>query len=75
MKEMSFNNVVYAANEQAPKSKSRTTLEVQTESMQPFIWEANSGGEAELVNIQGFSGMHDSIIHYTHSEHKKPPAH
>lgn len=28
---MSFNNVVYAANEQAPKSKSRMTLEVQTE--------------------------------------------
>lgn len=55
--------MVYPTNKQAPKSKSRMTLDVQAESMQPFIQDASSGWEAELVNVQGFSGTYDARIH------------
>ena len=37
-----------------------------------LIQGASSGWEAELVNFQGFSGVHDSRTHYDLYEQKKP---
>lgn len=56
--------MIHPTNKRAPGShESLITLDVQAESMQTLIQDASPGWEAELVNFQGFSGMHDSRTH------------